>query len=121
MTTGKSAGAHEAVGCSVSAIAVVDGDGEQTEVAGVLQRVGDRPLGHPLHFLQLRRGHEAAGEGEIAQDDLRHDRGHPERRQFRGRLHDVQVVLGGADEPGRGAAKGMRQSGSLRHSGERHA
>ena len=45
-----------------------DRDAEQAEVDDVLALVGDRPLRQ--HFLQFARGHQAAGEGEGAENHL---------------------------------------------------
>ncbi len=54
-------------------------DGEQGEVDGVLITVGDGPLRQDL--LQFAHGHEAAGEGEEAEQRFDHQRDH----------HDVQL------------------------------
>ncbi len=120
MMTGNSTGAQGAVGLSVSATPTTSATPKQTDVGDVLKRIGDRPLRNPLHLLQLPGRHEAAGEGQVAEDDLDDDRDHPERREMLRALRIPEVVLGRADEAGGQAAERVGQRGSLRHGGERH-
>ena len=96
-----------------------DRDAEEAEVARVLEGVGDGPLGDELHLLQLARRHEAAREGQEAQDDLDDERDHAEGGEALG-LAQPQVELGGADEAGGEAAEGVGQRGPLGHRGEGH-
>src|SRR5204863_3526817 len=96
-----------------------EGDEQQQEIDDVLQRIRDRPLRDPFHFLQLARGHEAAGEGEIAENDLGYQRADAERREAIGSFEQPEVVLDGPDQAGGKAAEGVRQRGPLRHGGER--
>ena len=58
-------------GCSTSSTAMHDGDGQQAEVDEVLSFIGDGALRQD--FLQLAGGHQAAGEGERAEDDLQRE------------------------------------------------
>ena len=55
---------------------------QQREVDEVLARVGDRP--RRQHFLQLAGGHQAAGAGQEAEQDLEDDRAGAEGRQVAG-------------------------------------
>ena len=71
---GTDTGAHGAVGLQRPARGQRNGDAEQQQVDDVLQRIGDRPLRNPLHFLQLPGRHQAAGEREVAEDDLGDER-----------------------------------------------
>ena len=95
-------------------------EAEQREVADVLERVRDRPLRHPFHFLQLARRHQAARQRQVAEDDLGDERDHPERRQVFAAFRQPQVVLRGADEAGGRAAERVRERRPLRHRRERH-
>ena len=97
-----------------------DGDGEQAEVDEVLSFIGDGALRQD--FLQFARGHQAAGEGERAEDDLERQHGHHELRNV-GR---AQVELRGADQRDAKRAEGVAERGPLRNGGhgdvaERHA
>ena len=96
------------------------GDTEQRQVGHVLQRIGDRPLRDPLDLLELAGRHQAAGEGEEAEDDLDDDGDHAERRQVLGRLPEPEVELGRAHQAGGQSAERVRQRGPLRHGRERH-
>ncbi len=120
MMTGNTKGAQDAVGSITSGSTGSRGHGEQRQVDDVLHGIGDRPLRDQLHFLQLAGGHEAPGEGQEAEDDLHDDRDHAEGREILRTLPEPQVVLGGADQPGREATEGMRQGGPLRDGRERH-
>ena len=53
-----------------------DGDREQQEVDEILSLIGDGPLRQD--FLQLSRGHQAAGEGEAAKNDFHGEHRHHE-------------------------------------------
>src|SRR5215471_3541096 len=87
-----------------------DRGGEQQQVDQVLVAVGDRPRRNDL--LQLPRRHQAAGEGEEAEDHLERDRRHAKRGQFA--VLEPDDVLRGADEARRHAAEGVRQRRPLR-------
>ena len=67
------------VGTRISRTPRPSGDGEQHEVDGVLVLVGDGPLRQDL--LQLAHGHQAAGEGEEAEQRFDHQRHHHEAVQ----------------------------------------
>ena len=120
MIPANATGAQAAVGCEHDGDAEGDGQQQQADVDDVLDRVGHRPLRDPLHLLQLPGRHEAAGEGEEAEQHLGDDRDGPERGELRRAFALPQVVLGGADEAGRQAAEGVRERGPLRHRRERH-
>ena len=94
-----------------------DRDREQREVDQVLAAIGDRPRRHDL--LELAGRHQAAREGEEAEDDLEHDRAGAERRQLA--VLEPDQVLGGADQAGGEAAERVRERGPLRDGRERHA
>ena len=64
------------VGIDRQVDAGADRDRQQPQVDDVLVRIGDRPRRHDL--LQLARGHQAAGERQVAEDDLEHDRARAE-------------------------------------------
>ena len=93
---------------------------QQAEVAGVLMRVGHRPLRDPAHSLQLGGGQQAARQREEAEDHFDDDRQHPHRRELRLPFAEPQVVLRGADQSGRQSAEGVRERRPLRHGGQRH-
>ncbi len=63
-----------------------DGDNQrnpqQREVDDVLSLVGDRALRQ--HLLELAGRHQAAGEGQAAEDDLQGEHRHRERRALAG-------------------------------------
>ncbi len=121
MMTGNASGAHGAVGCvTTSRRRAARPRPSSGEVDDVLQRVGHRPLRDPLDLLQLAGGHQAAGERQVAEEDLGDDRGHAERRELLAALAEPEVELGRADQPGRQAAEGVRERGPLRHRRERH-
>ena len=87
----------------------------------ILAAIHPRSLRNPLDFLQLARRHKTAGERQIPQDDLGHDRGHPERGQTRtARLTIPVEILGRSHQSGRQTAERVRQRGPLRHSRQRH-
>ena len=90
---------------------------EQRQVDHVLAAVGDRP-GRD-HLLELARRHQAAGEGEEAEQHLDHDRDRAERGELA--VGEPDRVLRGADEPRGEAAERVRDRGPLRHGRERHA
>ena len=87
---------------------------EEAEVDEVLSFVGDGALRQDL--LQLARGHQAAGEGERAEDDLERQHAHHELRDV-GR---AQVELGGADQRDAERAEGVAERGPLRNGGHGH-
>ncbi len=120
LTTGKRLADAGAVGFSTTYPPTASGHQQQAEVHEVLARIGDRTLRDPLQLLQLAGGDEAAGEGQVAEHDLEHDRDHPEGGEVLGALGQPEVVLGGADEPGGRAAERVRERGPLRHRGQRH-
>src|SRR5580704_9547408 len=68
-----------------------DGYGEQQEIDEVLTFIGDGALRED--FLQFSRGHQAAGEGERAENYFHRKYGHHEGRHV-GR---AQIKFGGAD------------------------
>src|SRR5207244_7489535 len=84
-------------------------------VAQVLKRVRHWPLRHPLDFLELPGGHEAAGQREIPEQDLGDERDHPERTERRGPFTHAQVELRGPDQARRCAAERVRERGPLWH------
>ncbi len=96
-----------------------NGDAQQREVDRVLAFVDDRPGGDDFH--QLAGGHQAAGEGQEAQDDFGHQARGVEGRGMAGVLFvgaaelDPQIELGGADQAGSQAAEGVRERGPLRN------
>ena len=84
------------------------------EIDEILALEGDRPLRQDL--LELAGGHQAAGEGQRAQDDLQRQHRHRERRDVGRR----EVVLGGADQRDAERAEGVAQGGPLGHGRHRH-
>ncbi len=91
---------------------------------GVLAFVGDGPRGDDFHELAGR--HQAAGEGQEAQDHLGHQGADAECRDLFRMVPDPQIVLGRSHQPGGQTAEGVRKRGSLRngrqrHHGQRHA
>jgi hypothetical protein len=75
------AGAHGAVGFMATAAGQDDRRRGQQEIDHVLPGIGDRPLRHPLDLLQLAGRHQTARQREVAEDDFRDQRDHPEGRQ----------------------------------------
>ncbi len=94
--------------------------GEDADVDDVLALVGDGALGDPLDLLELAGGHEAAGEGEEAEDDLDDEGRHSEGGELEGRRLEREEELGRADEAGRDAAEGMGEGGPLGNGGQRN-
>src|ERR1700722_2377326 len=97
-----------------------DRDREQRKVDEILTFICDGALGQD--FLQFSRGHQAACEGEGAENYFHGKHGHHEGRHV-GR---AQVKLGGADQRDAEGAEGVAERGSLGHGGhvhhaERHA
>src|ERR1039457_2022392 len=90
-----------------------DGDGyrQYRQVDEVLPLIGDRPLRQD--FLQLACGHQAAGNGETAEDDLQREHRHHERRNIRG----PQVELRGSHQGYAKCSEGVTQRSSLRDRG----
>jgi hypothetical protein len=68
--TAEGVGRQPAFGLKIRRAPAHDGHAERDEVDDVLARVDPRPLRNPLDFLELRRGDDRAGEGEVAEDDL---------------------------------------------------
>jgi hypothetical protein len=91
------------------------GAGEQDKVDKVLAFVSQRPLRQ--NFLQLAGRHQAAGNGQAAENDFEREHRHHEARDI-GR---AQVELGGADESYAERAKGVTERSPLRHRCHRHA
>ena len=89
---------------------------EQREVDHVLVAVGDGPLRQ--HLLQLAHGHQAAREGQEAEQRFEHQRHHDEAGSGRVRL--ALVKLGRADQRRGQRAASVRERGPLRHRGHRH-
>src|ERR1039457_3906258 len=89
-----------------------NGDGDSNrqhrQVDEVLPLIGDWPLRQD--FLQLARGHQAAGNGETAEDDFQRKHRHHERRNIRG----PQLELRGSHQGYAKRAEGMAQCSSLR-------
>src|SRR6059058_2312653 len=101
-------------------------DDQHTHVDDVLPEISDGSLRDPRDLLQFSRGHEAAGECEKAEDDLRDDGAHAERRELRGTRAHAEEVLRRPHQAGGEPAERVRQGGPLRHrreghQGERHA
>ena len=69
-----------------------DRDPNSSEVDEVLSFIGNRPLRQD--FLQLSRRHQAAGEGQAAEDDFHRQHRHHEL----GNVGRAQIKLGGADQ-----------------------
>ncbi len=88
-----------------------DRDGEEQEVDEVLTFICDGALRQD--FLQFSGGHQAAGEGERAENYFHREDGHHEGRHV-GR---AQVKFGGADERDAEGAEGVAERGSLGHGG----
>ena len=85
-----------------------------TDVDEVPAGVDDRTRGHDL--LQLAERHQAAGEGQKAEQHLERERDMRERGDVRRML----VILGEADECRGQTAERVRQRGSLWHRRHRH-
>src|SRR5664279_4917901 len=90
-----------------------DGDGyrQHRQVDEVLPLIGDRPLRQD--FLKLARGHQAAGNGESAEDDFQRKHRHQER----GNIGGTQVELRGSHQGYAKRTEGMTQCSSLRNGG----
>ena len=88
-----------------------DSDRQEAQVDDVLSFIGDGALRQDLH--QLARRHQAAGDGERAQDDLERQHAHHEFRDV-GR---AQVELGRADQRDAERAESVAEGGPLRHGG----
>ena len=89
-------------------------DGEQQQVDEVLAFVGDRALRQDL--LQFPRRHQAAGEGQRAEDDLDGEHRHREA----GDVGASQIEFGGADQRDAERAEGVAERRPLRHGGHLH-
>ena len=94
------------------------GEQQQADVGDVLQRIGHRPLGDPLHFLELPGGHEAAGKREEPQQHFGDDRRRPEGGELVRALAEPEIELGRPHQPRREAAEGVGERRPLRHGGE---
>src|SRR5216684_814840 len=90
------------------------GQRQHAEVDEVLSFIRDGALRQ--NFLQLAGGHQAAGEGERAENHFHGKHGHQERRNV-GR---AQVKLRGADERDAQRAERVAERGPLRHGGHLH-
>ncbi len=90
-----------------------DGHGQRqhAEVDEVLSFISDGALRQ--NFLQLAGGHQAAGEGERAENHFHGQHGHHER----GNIGRAEVELRGAHERDAQRAEGVAQRGPLRHGG----
>src|SRR6266849_6046576 len=90
------------------------GQRQHAEIDEVLSFIGDGALRQ--NFLQLAGGHQAAGEGERAENHFHGEHGHHERRNIR----RAQIKLRGAHQRDAQRAEGVAQRGSLRHRGHLH-
>src|SRR5713101_1891514 len=93
-----------------------DGHGQRqhAEVDEVLSFIGDGALRQ--NFLQLAGGHQAAGEGERAENHFHGQHGHHERRN----VGSAQVKLRGTHERDAQRAERVAERGPLRHRGHSH-
>src|ERR1035438_4452202 len=92
-----------------------NGDGDRNrqhrQVDEVLPLIGDWPLRQ--NFLKLARGHQAAGDGEAAENNFQRKHRHHERRNIGG----AQAEIGGPHQGYAKRAEGMTQRSSLRYRG----
>ena len=94
-----------------------DSPPEGEEVDHQLTAVSDRTSRQNL--LQLTRRHQAAGEGEKSENNLRGNGEHAEGGQVRSALVEPEVILRRADQSGGQSPESMRQRRPLRHRSER--
>src|ERR1035438_743827 len=91
------------------------GGGKQQKVDELLAFVSQRPLRQ--NFLKLAGSHQAAGNGQAAENDLERQHRHHEARD----IGCAQVKFGGADQRYAERSKGVTERGSLRDRRHRYA